>query len=136
MAKYLLLALTLFVTACTTSQPIPAHTSLPSIVLADIVGSWKKKGWARLLIFNDDGSYGFASNASYAENPNECHGQIKLNGTMLTFIPDYNTPSGCARKFVYNIELNEEGQLVFSVVEDKCGIAHIMTGKPWNRNSP
>jgi len=29
MAKYLLLSMTLFVTACTTSQPVPTHTSLP-----------------------------------------------------------------------------------------------------------
>jgi hypothetical protein len=32
MSKYLLLSLTLFVTACTTSQPIPTPTSIPTIL--------------------------------------------------------------------------------------------------------
>ena len=34
------------------------------------------------------------------------------------------------------IELNEKDQLVFSAVEDECGIVNLMTKRPWNRNSP
>ena len=108
-----------------------------SIALADIVGSWSQRGSKRLLIFNDDGSYEFVGYASVAETHTECYGQIELNSNMLTFLPADDAPSGCAGDvIVYNIELNEEGQLVFSVVEDECGIVHLMTNRSWNRNSP
>lgn len=108
-----------------------------SIELADLAGSWSRTKSGRLLIFNADGSYGFASHFLHAENPNECYGQTEISGTTLAFIPDSDTPSGCAGDvIIYNIEFNEEDQLIFSVVEDECGIVNMMTNRPWNRNSP
>ena len=109
------IAIALFLLAgCAASGPRLANSA------EDIVGTWKSSTSSTEVQFNEDGTtrYQFPSGAIG-------NAEFRFEGTRF-FEKHIDSSSGClglgAETGIYEIELLENGNLKFTVIEDECPV--------------
>lgn len=107
------------------------------VAMEDITGAWRLAGSNRTLTLEPDSTYGIASHPTFAENPDEDYGRFELDEMGLALIPDEYAASGCGGlEIVYEVGVNEQGQLVFAKVKDACGFDQHLEDAAWERSGP
>ena len=133
----LMVIVSLGLTACAGSQPTPTPvppTPTPSITEEDLIGIWYGYG---PLQFNEDGTYRNARAITWLETAPDDVGQFRLEGTTLTFISSNDSPNCRGQSGSYQVELTEQGQLQFVLIEDPCQPrVNRRAGRSWDRVEP
>ncbi len=109
------IAIALFLlVGCAASGPRLANSA------ADIVGTWKSTTSSVVFQFNEDGT----SRMKTAQGT-DITSEFRFEGTRF-FEKHINPSSGClglgAETGIYEIELLENGNLKFTVIEDECPV--------------
>ena len=126
-----ILSLGLAIAACGGSRPEQG------ITVEDLTCVWKQRE-DRYLQFNEDGTYRFATAVHWLDTAPLEVGQYQLEGESLTFIASNESFDCTGLRGSQAVELTEEGQLQFVLLEDECEFRGLLVlpARPWDRIEP
>lgn len=115
---------------------LTAHPA-PSVGGVDLTGVWKQdEVGGRYLQLNEDGTYRVASERVWLEQAPREIGQFRLEGTLLTFTASNGSSYCRGQSGSYQVELTQEGQLLFVLQEDACQKRAYGHEGAWSRVEP
>jgi hypothetical protein len=112
--------------ACAGLQPAPPAvppTPIPSITAEELIGIWRDAdtgGTGGYLQFNQDGTYRRAAAIPWLETAPFEEGKCRLEATLMTFTTSSKSKECRGQNGSYEVELTEERELIFGLVEDSC----------------
>jgi hypothetical protein len=98
-----------------------AEEDLMGITEEDLIGVWKRQeGEAFYFQFNEDGTFQVASSEAFLKGSTFDMGEFELEGALLTLTTSDESSDCAGMVGSYQMELTEEADLKFTLVEDEC----------------
>ena len=109
----------------------------PAVQQPDLVGVWIDPERAHYMQFDTDGIWILAHSFEGLSASPLAFGPHHLEGTLLTFETDEESNFCRGQTATYEVELSEQEELAFTLVDDPCGERKgRFIGETWERYSP